>query len=211
MRNLFFITFIFIFTITVHAQRSHSYNNRLGAGIDATFFNLQTDDVAVESRVGWSAGLETRGDWRPFWDMVFGIHLFNNKFSVQEAVTLDDIEMNVIGAEVKVLWAYKINNKDYLSLEIGPAVALNGEFKVADRRYEDSIITGSSAVAVSSFQKTSPINVNGIIGLSGGLEKIRFTAHFHYAFLDVLNGKNANSEELNGNMSYITAGVRFYF
>ncbi|MGJ8683015.1 MAG: hypothetical protein ACSHWW_00230 [Nonlabens sp.] len=201
----------FLFLSTAHAQRNYSYNNRIGLGIDATFFNLQTDDVAVEGKVGWSAGLETRGAWKPYWNMIFGIQLFNNKFSVKEALTQDDIEMSVIGAEVKLLWAYKIANRDYLSLEVGPAFAFNGEFKVADRRYEESIIDGSSAVTVKSFQETSPININGIIGLSGGLEQIRFSAHYHYAFLDVLNGKNALSEELNGNMSYITAGVRLYF
>lgn len=208
-----YLSFIatFLLCLCAYAQRTYSYNNKLGIGLDATFFSLTTDDVAVNGKVGWSAGLETRGDFRPYWDLIFGIHLFNNKFSVQESLTLDEIEMNVIGAEVKLLWAYKIANKDFLSIEAGPGVSFNGEFKVADRRYEESIINGSSAVAVSSFQETSPININGIIGLSGGTEKIRFSAHYHYAFLDVLNGKNAFSEELNGNMSYITTGVRLYF
>ncbi|PQJ31490.1 hypothetical protein BST92_05925 [Nonlabens arenilitoris] len=211
MKHILAFTAVILLAFYSNAQRRQASNNRLGIALDATFFSLNTDDVAVDGKVGWSAGLETRGSSTPYWDMIFGIHLFNNKFSVQEALTLDEIDMSVIGAEVKLLWAYKIDNREYLSLEIGPAVSFNGEFKVADKRYEDSVITGSSAVTVSSFQETSPVNINGIVGLSGGLDKIRFSAHYHYAFLDVLNGKNALSEELNGNMSYITAGVRFYF
>lgn len=210
MKKISLLIIFCAFTIVVNAQRNKIYNNKLGIGIDATFFNLQTEDVAVNGKVGWSAGLETRGRFRPSWDLIFGIHLFNNKFSVQEAITLDEIEMNVIGAEVKFLFAYKIANKNFLSLEAGPALSFNGEFKVNDRRYQESIITGTSAVTIESFQQTTPINANGIIGLSGGFEKLRFSIHYHYTFLDALNGKNFNSEELNGNMSYITAGVRLY-
>lgn len=211
MKLSFFITSFILLSFSAFAQRPYSYNNRIGIGVDATFFNLQTEDVVVSGAVGWSAGLETRGDYRPYWDLIFGIHLFNHKFSVQEALTQDQIDMSVIGAEVKLLWAYNIANRDFLSLEVGPAVSFNGEFKLENDKYEDSIIDGSGAVTVESFQQTSPINVNGIIGLSGGTEHIRLSAHYHYAFLDVLNGKNALSEELNGNMSYITAGVRLYF
>lgn len=212
MKNILSLAlFLFFASFMSTAQRTRAYNNHLGIGIDATFFNLETNDVAVEGKVGWSAGLETIGSFRPYWDLIFGIHLFNNKFSVQEALTQDNIEMSVIGAEVKLLWAYKIENKDYLSLEIGPALSFNGEFKVEDSRYEESIIIGNSAVTVKSFQETTPFNLNGIVGLSGGTENVRFSVHYHYSFLDVLNGKNALSEELNGNMSYITAGVRLYF
>lgn len=209
----FFLLLIstFLCCHAINAQRNYSYNNKIGVGIDATFFNLQSEDVAVNGKIGWSAGLENRSSYRPFIDFIFGIHLFNNKFSVQEAISLDEIEMNVIGAELKFLLAYKIANKNYLSLEAGPALSFNGEFKVANSNYDDSIITGPSAVTIASFQQTTPFNVNGIIGLSGGLEKIRVSIHYHYSFLDVLNGKNFNSEELNGNMGYVTAGVRYLF
>lgn len=210
MKRILFLLLIFSFSINLYAQRRNTYNNTIGVGADLTLFNLQTDDVAVNSRIGWTAGLETRGKFRPYADLIFGVQLFNNKFSVEEAISGDDINMNVIGAEVKFLYAAKPWRSDNFSFEIGPALSFNGEYKVEDSRYEDSIIAGDNAVLVSSFQETTPINFSGIVGFSAGTRKIRFSAHYHYAFLDALNGKNALSEELNGKMSFMSFGVRIY-
>lgn len=211
MKRVLFTTIILCFALQLNAQRRSSYNNLLGIGADLTSFNLQTDDVQVNSKIGWAAGLETRGKFRPYADLIFGIQLFNNKFSVEEAITGDEIDMSVIGAEVKFLYAAKPWRSENFSFEIGPALSFNGEYKVEDSRYEESIIAGDSAVLVSSFQETTPINFSGIVGFSAGARKLRFNVHYHYAFLDALNGKNAFSEELNGTMSYLSFGVRAYF
>lgn len=211
MKRGLLLTLFFCFVLNLHAQRRNTYNNSIGVGIDLTSFNLQTDDVAVTSKIGWAAGLETRGKFRPFADLIFGIQLFNNNFSVEEAISGEEINMSVIGAEVKFLYAAKPWRSDNFSFEIGPALSFNGEYKVEDARFEESIIAGESAVLVSSFQETTPINFTGIVGFSAGTRKIRFSAHYHYAFLDALNGKNAQSEELNGTMSYLSFGLRLYF
>lgn len=52
MRSLFIIIFICGFNIVAQAQRRQASNNRLGIALDATFFSLNTDDVAVDGKLG---------------------------------------------------------------------------------------------------------------------------------------------------------------
>ncbi len=200
-------------TINAPATRKYSYNNRIGLGGDATFFNIDTDAVEVTQGTGWSASLETRGDFRDDFDMIYSIGIFNHNFSVNENITNDQIDMSVIGAEVKFLLAWKIAQSDFFSIEAGPALQLNGELKIDDEdRYENSFTGGVvNPVILKDFQETSPINVNGIIGFSGGARNFRVTAHYHYSFIDALAGTTVAGDNIDGNFSFISVGARLYF
>ncbi|MEO9952240.1 hypothetical protein [Nonlabens sp.] len=199
--------------INAPATRKYSYNNRIGLGGDATFFNIDSDKVQVNQGTGWSASLETRGDFRDDFDMIYSIGIFNHNFSVNENITNDQIDMSVIGAEVKFLLAWKIAQSDFFSIEAGPALQLNGELKIDDEdRYENSFTGGLvNPIILKDFQETSPINVNGIIGFSGGARNFRVTAHYHYSFIDALAGTTVSGDNIDGNFSFISVGGRLYF
>jgi hypothetical protein len=196
----------------VPATRKYSYNNRLGLGGDATFFNITSDDVDVTQGTGWSANFETRGDFRDDFDLIYSLGVFNHNFSVNENVTNDKIDMSTLGVEIKFLLAWKIAQSDYFSIEAGPALQLNGELKIDNEdRYGDSFIGGANAVALKEFQNTMPVNLNGVIGFSGGVRNFRVTAHYHYSLVDSLTGTNLIGDDIDGNFSFISLGARFYF
>lgn len=198
--------------INAPVTRKYSYNNRIGLGGDATFFNIDSDNVEVTQGTGWSASLETRGDFRDDFDMIYSIGIFNHNFSVNENITNDQIDMSVIGAEVKFLLAWKIAQSDFFSIEAGPAFQLNGELKIDNEdRYENSFTGGLNPVVLKDFQETSPINVNGIIGFSGGARNFRVTAHYHYSFIDALAGTTVAGDNIDGKFSFISVGARLYF
>lgn len=192
--------------------RKRSYNNRLGLGGDATFFTISSDDVEVTQGTGWSFNFETRGDFRDDFDLIYSLGIFNHNFSVNENLTGDQIDMSMLGVEIKFLLAWKIAQSDYFSIEAGPALQLNGELKIDDEeRYEESFTGGFNPIQLKEFQNTMPINVNGVVGFSGGVRNFRITAHYHYSFLDALTGTNAADQDIDGNFSFISVGARFYF
>ncbi len=199
-------------SINAAATLKYTYNNRIGLGVDATFFNINSDAVNVTQGTGWSASLETRGDFRDDFDLIYSIGIFNHNFSVNENITNDQIDMRVIGAEVKFLMAWKIAQSDFFSIEAGPALQLNGELKIdKEERYENSFTGGLNPIVLKDFQETSPININGIIGFSGGARNYRVTAHYHYSFIDSLAGTNLAGDNIDGNFSFISVGARLYF
>lgn len=193
-------------------SRKISYNNRLGLGVDATFFNITSDDVEVTQGTGFSINFETRGDFRDDFDLIYSLGIFNHNFSVNENLTGDQIDMNMLGVEIKFLLAWKIAQSDYFSIEAGPALQLNGELKIDNEdRYEESFTGGFNAVQLNELQNSMPVNLNGVVGFSGGVRDFRITAHYHYSFVDALTGTNAAGQDIDGNFSFISVGARFYF
>ena len=60
----------------------------------------------------------------------------------------------------------------------------------------------------------NPINFNGLIGLSMGLEHIRLFGHYQYGFNNILNKINdieGTTNKFKGHLNLIQFGVLFYF
>jgi hypothetical protein len=192
--------------------RKYSYNNRTGLGGDATFFNIVSDDVKLSQGTGWSANFETRGNFRDDFDLIYSLGVFNHNFSVNENLTNDQIDMSMVGVELKFLLAWKILQSDYFSIEAGPALQLNGELKIGnEEQYQDSFTGELNPVALKEFQNTMPLNLNGVIGFSGGVRNFRVTVHYHYSFIDSLTGTNLAGDDIDGNFSFLSLGGRIYF
>lgn len=197
---------------TTYAQgRKTSYDNRIGLGADLTYVQLQNDHVQINSGTGFMVTAGTRGEFRDDFDLVYGVSIFSNNFSVQENGTLEAIDLNMIGVEFRLLLAWKVAQSDYFSIEAGPAVMLHSEFRNDDNRFENAVIGGANAISLNSFKEVSPFNVNGVVGFSGGSRDLRLTVHYHYGFIDTLAGKDLAGTNLKGNVGFATAGLRFYF
>ncbi len=212
MKLSYLLVFALLAFTTVNAQsRNRSYNNRIGLGGDVTYFQLHNQHVNINSGTGFMGTAGTRGNFRDDFDLIYGVSIFSNNFTVQENLTLEDIDMNMIGVEFRLMLAWKVAQSDYFSVEVGPAFMLNSEFKIKDDRFENAIIGGANPIAIQSFKEVSPINLNGVVGFSAGARSFRLTAHYHYGFLDALASKDLAGNDLNGNVGFATAGLRIYF
>jgi hypothetical protein len=188
-----------------------SYNSRVGLGGRVTYFTISSSDVNVAQQAGWSANFETRGQFRDDFDLIYSIGIFSHHFAVNENVTNDQIDMSVVGVEIKFLLAWKIAQSDHFSMEIGPALQLNGELKIGDEdQYQESFTGGLNPVALKQFQNTMPLNLNGVVGFSGGVRNFRVSVHYHYSFLDALTGTNLAGKNINGHFSFVSLGAMVY-
>ncbi len=207
--NLLFLIFAFTL-IQVNAQRFSANINRLGIGADATFLQLDSEAINSQTKMGFAGYLESRGEMSRSFDVIYSIGIFNHNLEINEFATDDIIETNLLGAEVKFLFAFRPLGNEYLTIEAGPALMINGEFKI-DEADQNRFVGSEIPIAVTEFEKTTLINLNGIAGLSAGTNNIRLTAHYHYAFFDALDGVDTVGNELEGKLSYLSAGIRVYF
>lgn len=201
---------IFCSIAQVNAQRFSSKINRLGLGADATFLQLESDAVNVQTEIGYAGYLETRGEFSRFFDVIYSVGIFNHNIKLEEFATPELIDASMLGAEIKFLFAFRPFLNEYLTIEAGPAFLLNGEFKIDDAD-KSRFIGAEVPVLLEEFQNTNPINLNGVVGISIGTNNIRATAHYHYAFFNALDSVDTTGQELEGNLSYLSAGLRFYF
>ncbi|WP_415185237.1 hypothetical protein [Nonlabens sp.] len=106
-----------------------TYNNREVMGGDPTFFNITSDDVTLAQESGWLANFETRADFRDDFDLIYSLGIFKHNFSVNENLTNDQMDMSMVGVEIKFMGLENAQS-DYSSMEVGPVLQLIVEFKI---------------------------------------------------------------------------------
>lgn len=207
----FFPILIVVFSLSqINAQRFTSNITRLGIGADATFLQIQSDQVNTTTQTGFAGYLESRGEFSRYFDVIYSIGVFNHNIELQEFASNETIESSMLGAEVKFLFAFRPFQNKYVTLEAGPALMLNGEFKFDDADLT-RFVGSENPITLQEFEKVNPINLNGIVGISAGLDNVRLTAHYHYGFFDSLESVDVLGNEVDGNLRYWSAGIRFYF
>jgi hypothetical protein len=210
MKSHLSLLVIVLAIIQANAQRFSANINRLGIGADATFLQLDSEAVNSNTNTGFAGYLESRGEMSRSFDVIYSIGIFNHNIELEEFSATEFIEASMLGAEVKFLFAFRPLMNEYFTIEAGPAFMLNGEFKI-DEADRSRFIGTEVPVSLEEFEKTNPINLNGVAGFSAGTKNIRVTAHYHYAFFDVLDSVDTTGAELEGTLSYLSAGLRFYF
>ena len=200
-------------------------HNMFGFKAAATVFNIKTSNFNTSAQSGFIGGLGTRGDFYNNWDIQFGINISNSKLKVEAkkfaiAAPLEEIEYSLLNAQVHLLFGYKIfgNNKNLdskfkLTAELGPVLMINNKMKISDKDKENYIIQ-EALITAKELTNVTPLNINGLIGLSMGLERIRVFGHYQYGFNNFLNRLNdieGTTEKFKGHVHMYNFGVLLYF
>lgn len=214
---------IIFFSVNAHAQRSMwdgSYN-RLGIQAGANYFNIVTNDFQVTPKVSWTAGFTTRASFYENWQLVYGVNFYDYKLDIEgrEKIELtspmEAIEYNMIGVQGNFFASYKLY-EHYLSVELGPVVQVNG--KLDARQDKELWYIGNYNVNAIDIEKISAFNVNMALGLSGGMETLKFWVQYQYGLNNMLKGlddegleeKDAGMSNLKGHMSMLAGGVTIF-
>lgn len=229
MKNLF-TTIIVLFLLTssfnLHAQGrgGQGKHNMFGLKVAATHFDIQTSNFITTPGIGFIGGFATRGDFYNNMDIQFGINISNNKLEIQGkefgTTTPIAIDYGLLNAQVQLLFGYKIigdnrnlQSKFKLTAEFGPVLQVNSKMKLSDKEQEEFIIEKANITA-KELTDISGININGLAGLSIGVERLRIFGHYQYGFNNILNKLNdieGNTENFKGHISMFQFGVLVYF
>lgn len=200
-------------------------HNMFGLKAAMTLFDIKTDNINTIAESGFIGGLATRGDFYDNWDIQFGINISNNKLKVEARelpiiTSVEEIEYNLLNAQVHLLFGYKIfggnkrlDNKFKLTAELGPVLMINSKMKLANDAQEDYFIE-EAGITAKELTDVTPININGLVGLSMGLSRLRIFGHYQYGFNNFLNNLNkldGNTEKFKGHVSMYQFGVLLYF
>jgi len=229
MRNLFTSSIILLLltsSFSVHAQRrgGQGKHNMFGLKVGASQFDIKTSNFITTPGIGFIGGLATRGDFYNNMDIQFGINIANNKLEVQGkelgTTTPVAIDYGLLNAQVHLLFGYKIigdnrnmQGKFKLTAEFGPVLQVNSKMKLSDKTQEEFVIDKANITA-KELTDISGININGLAGLSIGLEKFRVFGHYQYGFNNILNKLNdieGKTQSFKGNVSMFQFGILIYF
>lgn len=215
-RFFFCISITLLAVFQIHAQRRRGDANYLGVQAKGAVFTINTSDLPVDTGKGFIAGFTTRGRFYNDFDLVYGLDFL---LANLEVLSQEDTKLSykIQGVHLNVLGSYRIIDQ-YLSVEAGPILSLTSKLKLDDNNTANQIIKGYTALTAQDIEDISPFNLNGYIGITGGLRHIRLTLGYQYAFFNTL--KKLNSQELKnkepaathfkGNTAIITAGLLVY-
>lgn len=222
--NLLLVLLLTSFNLSAQRRGGQGKHNMFGLKIGINQFNIKTDNFISTPGTGFVGGFSTRGDFYNNMDIQFGINIANNKFKIQGKETAYSnpigIDYELLNAQVQLLFGYKLigNNRNFrskfkLTAEIGPILQVNSKMKLSNTNQENFIIDKANVTA-KELTEINPINFNGLIGLSMGLERFRVFGHYQYGFNNILNKLNDiedNTNNFKGHLNLFQFGTLFYF
>lgn len=193
------------------AQYNYGDSNRIGISGGINQFNLITNDINTTAGIGWNLGLSLRGNFYNDFDMVYGIQFSENRFDVRTNTingTVEDVELTLPSAQISLLLSYKVI-PNHLSVEIGPMVQVNGEFKFED--ISESNIVDKTTITVKDLADISRFNFYPTIGVTGGIRNARLAITYQYGVNNMLSGEKGEEKiSLKGNGSILSANLLLY-
>lgn len=199
------------------AQHGYRDGNRIGiyAGVNQT--SLFTSDFNTKPELGWSAGMQVRGNYYNDFSMIFGMQFSENNFSVETTSLTtgqkQEVKHKIMGAQIRLLLSYNVV-KDHVSIDFGPVLQVNDKLKT-DSKYKDNLVTGT-LLTVDEIKDVTKLNGNLYFGISAGSKRVRALINYQYGvnnFLNSLNKKDElktlNGGEFKGNLGILTGQVLF--
>ena len=195
-----FLLLIILVSASALAQYDYRDSNRIGISFGVNQFTLNTNNFQTKPGNGWNAGLSMRGNFYNNWDMVYSMQFSENNFTVDTKKLLvlnQAVNYKLESVQIGLQLSYKIID-NHLSVEFGPVVQLNGNFKI-DSESKNNSITGTTLLA-KDIVEISKFNFYPTIGITTGVRHFRLNLSYQYGInnmLGNLNSKNLGTDFVN--------------
>lgn len=223
MRYTLTLLFVFLCSLAVCSQsyRNSGNYNRIGVQAKYALIDVETSDFDIEGEGGFMGGFTTRGRFYNNFGIVYGIDFLSSKVMIKGRplgqVTEEQMEYNIIGAQLNLLLSYNIIGQ-HLAIDFGPALLVNSKMELKNNGQETNIVSGYTSLTAEDIEDISRINPFGVIAITGGFESVRFTVQYQYGFTNFFNSLNdqdlinvdLNAVNFDGTASFIAAGIVLY-
>lgn len=216
--NLLVVVMLLFVTNQSFAQRNYQGEyNRIGLQGGVAIFDISTDNFTTSSAEGFTGGFTTRGAFYNDFDLIYGVNFYDLNVDIQARETIaspaENVNFGIFGVQLNLFASYNLIGQ-HLSIEAGPAVQFNSKL-TTDTSTENYIIDGYTTLTAEDLEDISKININGVVGITGGFEDVRIWAQYQYGINNILRGLNddttaANGEDFEGHLSLINVGIVFY-
>jgi hypothetical protein len=183
--------------VTISMAQHTRYAIRNGVGLQGgiTQFDILTDNFETTKGSGWLAGLNATVAIPHKWYTVsYNMLLSQNTLEISgrtsnDAVQLEALEYKLLAVKAGVNFHIKLI-EDYLMLELGPLLQYNSKLELEDEVQEDYFVNGYDTVMAKDIEDISKFNVNGMLGVSAGIGRIKLRAQYIYGFTNMFKKLN---------------------
>jgi hypothetical protein len=214
MKKLAFI-FLMFSTVAI-AQRGYKDSNRIGIGAGLTQLNIYTDNFNVTPENGWIGGFSVRGNYYNNWQMSFGMFFNDSNFSLptQKGFIQTQTNFKMSAVQIYIVPSYVVI-EDYLNLEFGPVLQVNGKLTIDDSD-ENNILLDQPTLVADDILDVTKFNANIYVGINGGIKNVRARIGYQYGLTNFFGNLNDNDkiellgEKMKGNIGLISGQITIY-
>ena len=212
MKKIALTTVFILISIAALSQYNYRDANRIGITFGVNQFTLNTNNFQTNAGSGWNGGLSVRGNFYNDWDMVYALQFSENNFSVATKsffLANEAVNYKLPSAQIALQLSYKLI-ENHLSVEFGPLVQVNGNFKI-DSNKENNNISGTTLLA-KDILDISKFNFCPTIGITAGVRHLRVNVSYQYGLNNMLENLNTKNLGVNfkGNPGIINADLILY-
>lgn len=219
----FLLVAICIGFVTISFAQGKNYKIKNGIGLQGgiTQFDIITDNFETKANSGFIGGMAASVDIPHRWyNVSYNIQLSQNHIDINASslgsLTEEYIEYKMFTANISFLFHLKLISNN-LTIDAGPMLQYNSELELEDDSKEGYIISGYDNLLTEDIREISNFNVNGAVGLSLGVRRLKLRAQYIYGFTNILGKLNdkdldiGNNKEFKGNQSLLafTAIITF--
>ncbi len=218
MKFIKLLPFLFILfsSMSINAQHGWRDGNRIGIIGGVNTSTLYTSAIDTKSDLGWTAGLQVRGNMYNEWSGAFGIRFMESNFSVNTRSLFgkaEEVNYSLIGAQVHFIFSYNVI-EDVMSFDIGPMLQINGDLKFKKGLENHRIV--NSALQVQDLKEVNPFNGVIYVGTTIGGRVVRLNVNYTLTVNNMLQRLNNqeglveknNNENFTGRMGVLSGQLQ---
>jgi hypothetical protein len=216
----------FVFVTKSFSQRGN-YRITNGFSIAGGFsqFDISTDNFITDQGKGFAGGFLSTVDIPHKWyNISFGIQLSENSIGISARPSMlaasnpnAFIDYKLFAAQLALLVNVKVI-EDHFTIDIGPMLQYNSRLELKEDAQENYFINNYSNLTAKDISNISRFNINGIVGASLGIKRVKLRAHYIYGFTNIFNkleseniDTSGGNNRLKGNMNMLVLGAIISF
>ena len=193
--NIITLFFLILFSQFSNAQYGWRDGNRIGLLGGVNMSSLYTSAIDSKSELGWTAGMQVRGNMYNEWSGAFGIRFIESNFSVATKSLYgqaNDVKYSLNAAQIHFIFSYNVFD-DVMSLDIGPMLQINGDLKF--KKGLENYRIENSNLLVKDIKEITPFNGLIYVGTTIGTRVVRLNVNYTLSVNNMFNRLN-NQEGL---------------
>ena len=222
--NLLFVTFFCLLFLNAYGQRRNRDYNKIGLSAGVVFGGIDSDDLPISGGTGYTASFETRGSFSKNIDFIYGLTFVqaNMDLEVQAAPSAapstqpapnSPLEMTLSSVQLQFLASLNLI-RHHLSIELGPAVAIQGKFKPSDNVPDNVRVAGYGVFGPNDLREVNTVDFRLAGGITAGFEPVRVSLLYLRGMTNVFSNIEAfeqNRLDIDGKTDYLALRALVYF
>ncbi len=200
------VVFFICFVIVINAQIR--IYNQLGISGGISQFDIHTNNFITKKGHGFMGSLSTMAHMpHKFYNVSFGMQLSENALDISGRSSINSTEETFIAYKLLTVQLALLGHikviPNHVTIDLGPVLQYNSNLEFKNKDQEGYFINNYINLIAEQITKISRFNINGSIGASVGIKRLKLRAQYLYGVTNIFKTlEKENLDTTGGNSKF---------